>query len=122
MMKHLALADPPLFPTTLTQAGSKITPTPFEILSTDPNWREAKKPAGRSFGHLFCGYADKTAGEALNRRSFSTVLLRMAIALSTSSSTLKRPKEKRRLPRNRSSLRFIARSTCEWSSEPVRQA
>ena len=43
-------------------------------------------------------------------------------ARSISGSELNRPNEKRRLPRARSSFKYIARSTCEASAEPVRQA
>src|SRR5436190_11798280 len=44
------------------------------------------------------------------------------MARSTCASVLKRPKEKRRLRRARSPLESIARSTCEASCEPDRQA
>src|SRR5262245_7473938 len=54
--------------------------------------------------------------------SFSITFGTTSITRSISASVLNRPREKRRLRRAPSALGFIARSTCEASCEPVRQA
>lgn len=55
-------------------------------------------------------------------RSFSMTFGTISMERSISASVLNRPREKRRLRRAPSPLGFIARSTCEASCEPVRQA